>query len=192
VAISTPAIRAFARAVEGGAIDIQELSAQVNDIQTKRLTKLAAVETTSGTFKDVTGIPSWTKVIKVYLNGISSNGASPFILQLGSGTPETTGYNSTGSSGSVPTTATSGLLLSANMGAAIAYTGSFDLVNISGNTWLISGTSGGTGQSLIGSILSGNKTLESPLSSIRLTTIGGTDVFDAGSFCVTYEGQVDV
>jgi hypothetical protein len=78
------------------------------------------------------------------------------------------------------------------MGAAIAYTGSFDLVNISGDTWLISGTSGATGQSLIGSILSGNKTLASPLSSIRLTTIGGTDVFDAGSFCVTYEGQVDI
>ena len=192
VAISTPAIRAFAQAVDGGTINIQQLAAQVNNIQTKRITKTAAVATTSGAFKDVTGIPPWTKIIKVYLNGVSSNGASPFILQLGSGTPETTGYNSSGASGGAAITATNGLLLSANMAAAITYTGSFDLLNISDNTWLISGTCGGTGQALVASILSGNKTLASPLSSLRLTTIGGTDVFDAGSFCVTYEGQVDI
>lgn len=189
VAISTPAIRAFAQAVNGGAVDIQALSVQVNEIQTQKLTKRSAVATTSDTFKDEIGIPSWAKVIKVYLNGVSSNGTSPFILQLGSGAPETTGYNSTGSSGNGSTTATNGLLLSANMSAAVAYTGSFDLVNISGNTWLMSGTSGGTGQVLVGSVLSGNKTLASPLSSIRFTTVGGTDVFDGGSFCVTYEGS---
>lgn len=188
VAVSTPAIRAFGRAVDGGSINIQDLANQVNDLQTERLTKRTAVITTSGTFNDELGIPSWAKVVKVYLNAVSTNGSSNFIIQLGSGTPETTGYNSTASNGNAAAVATNGLLVASNISAATNYTGGIELVNVSGNLWIATGTTGGTGQAFVGSILSGNKTLSGVLSSIRLTTVAGTDVFDGGSFFVTCEG----
>ena len=61
------------------------------------------------------------------------------------------------------------------------------LTLVSGNTWIISGTiqtlSANTGTAFMGSIgLSGT------LDRLRLTTVNGTDTFDAGSVNLLLEG----
>ena len=53
-----------------------------------------AVATTSGTAIDFTGIPAGVKRITVMFNGVSTNGTSNYLLQLGSGSVQTTGYSS--------------------------------------------------------------------------------------------------
>jgi hypothetical protein len=63
------------------------------------LTLATAKTTTSGTFVDFTGIPSWAKRITVMFNGVSTNGTSTFQIQVGtSAGVETTGYVSSVSS----------------------------------------------------------------------------------------------
>ena len=51
-----------------------------------------AVASTSGTSIDFTGIPSWVKRITVMLNGVSTSGTSIVQVQIGSGSPTTSGY----------------------------------------------------------------------------------------------------
>jgi hypothetical protein len=54
---------------------------------------LATAQTASGTAVDFTGIPSWAKRITVMFNGVSTNGSSIILIQLGTGgVPLTTGY----------------------------------------------------------------------------------------------------
>jgi len=60
----------------------------------QKLTSGTAVASTSGTSIDFTGIPSWVKRITVMFNGVSTNGSSDNLVQIGSGSVETTGYSS--------------------------------------------------------------------------------------------------
>ena len=155
-----------------------------------------AVASTSGTSIDFTGIPSWVKRVTVMFNGVSTNGSSEVQVQLGdSGGVETSGYNATagvvrgayvGAAGAQ--TATSGFILEYNVTSTAAYLRSGHLVvtNISGNIWVASGV---IGTSTEGSIClsSGNKTTSAILDRIRITTVNGTDTFDAGTINILYE-----
>lgn len=49
------------------------------------ITRATAVATTSGTSVDFTGIPSTVKRIHLILSQTSTNGASEFIVRIGSG-----------------------------------------------------------------------------------------------------------
>ena len=60
------------------------------------LVLMTAQSSTSGTSIDFTGIPSWVKRVTVMFNGVSTNGASIVLLQLGAGAVETSGYLGTG------------------------------------------------------------------------------------------------
>ncbi len=73
------------------------------------ITSGTAVASTSGTSIDFTGIPSWVKRITVLFNGMSLNGNVNFLVQIGSGSVTSSGYNSTGSylPGGTPGTASS-------------------------------------------------------------------------------------
>jgi hypothetical protein len=67
--------------------------------------------------------------------------------------------------------------------------GVFALANQTGNLWLITGTSVRVdGLAHITNFTSGGHTLPSTLDRIRLTTVNGTDTFDAGSVNIMYEG----
>jgi hypothetical protein len=156
------------------------------------LTSGTAVASTSGTAIDFTGIPSWVKRITVMFNGVSTNGTSPFIIQLGdSGGIENTsygswtGYVSTSSNTTRGTNFTTGFGIVYQTTAADPIFGNVVLTNLSGNIWLASGTnhfsSGNCG------FLSGNKTLSETLDRLRITTVNGTDTFDAGSINILYE-----
>jgi hypothetical protein len=157
------------------------------------LTLATAVATTSGTFVDFTGIPSWVKRITVMFNGVSTNGTSPYLIQLGdSGGIETTGYGSscayTGTTidGS---TSTSGFLTAFAVGASSQVGGTSVLCLVSGTSWVSTGTfiyNISSPSNFVG-VSGGAKTLSATLDRVRITTVNGTDTFDAGSINIMYE-----
>ena len=51
-----------------------------------------AVASTSGTSITFTGIPSWAKRISVMFNQVSGSGSSNYLVRIGSGSVQSTGY----------------------------------------------------------------------------------------------------
>lgn len=154
------------------------------------ITRGTAVATTSGTSVDFTSIPSTVKRITFMLDGVSTNGTSPIIIQLGdSGGVEITNY--LGSATEIRGTPDSDLfttgfgVIQSPIASDLFY-GIATIVNLSGNTWVYC-FSGGTSTSAITYIGAGSKTLSATLDRIRITTVGGTNTFDAGQVNIMYE-----
>lgn len=145
-----------------------------------------AVATTSGTSIDFTGIPSWVRRITVMLNAVSTNGTSNLQLQIGSGAISTSGYNSTAVSGAGAINATSGFLLTYSITAASTQSGFAMLVTLGSNIWVEQSNLAFNNAS-VGNTSAGNFSLSGTLDRVRLTTINGTDAFDAGSVNILYE-----
>ena len=151
-----------------------------------------AVASTSGTFIDFTGIPAWVKRITVMFNGVSTNGTSPYLIRLGTtGGIETTGYLTSaffGSSVNQFLTDISGFVLitAGNISAANAAHGSLVFSQVSGNTWVAQGVFHQTATG-VGNSAAGSKTLSGTLDRVRITTVNGTDTFDAGTINILYE-----
>lgn len=151
-----------------------------------------AQASTSGTSIDFTGIPSWVSRVTVMFDGVSTSGTSQTIIQIGdSGGIENTGYAGTGTSSSASAVAsatqTAGFMLgTSTTGATAVRSGAAFIVRLSGNTWSFMGIMGqsDSAQTLSGA---GSKTLSATLDRIRITTVGGTDTFDAGSINILYE-----
>ena len=144
-----------------------------------------AVASTSGTSIDFTGIPSWVKRISVMFNGVSLSGTSQIQIQLGnSGGVETTGYVSGAWVYNAGTTSTSGLLCTGGFVAAWTYTGIAVISTMGSNVW-VSSSNGANSSNLAQG--AGNKTTAATLDRIRITTVNGTDTFDAGSINIMYE-----
>jgi len=147
-----------------------------------------AVATTSGTSIDFTSIPSWVKRITIMFQGVSTNGTNYKIIQIGSGSIQTSGYLSTGSFAGATAGATSytqGFVMASNSAAEIM-SGIMVLTNISGNIWVsshamkLSSTYTASG--------GGDVTLSGTLDRLRLNTVNaGVDSFDAGSINILYE-----
>jgi len=49
------------------------------------ITSMTAQASTSGTSIDFTSIPSWVKRVTVMYSGVSTNGTSNFLIQIGAG-----------------------------------------------------------------------------------------------------------
>ncbi len=153
------------------------------------LTSGTAVASTSGTAIDFTSIPSWVKRITVMLSGVSTNSTSLVQLQLGdAGGFETTGYLSAAQNGASSANSSTGYLLTQANAAASSLTGNAVLCKIDGNTWIISGdvAQQPTVSANVAS-LGGSKTLSDTLTQVRITTVNGTDTFDAGTINILYE-----
>ena len=151
-----------------------------------------AQASTSGTSIDFTSIPSWVKRITVMFSGISTSGTSNVQLQLGdAGGFETSGYAGallrTGlaslATAQYPTT---GFLLINDVVAADVFSGIFSISLLGSNTWCGSSQISETGATSFFSG-SGAKALSDTLTQIRITTVNGTDTFDAGSINIQYE-----
>jgi hypothetical protein len=146
--------------------------------------------TTSGTFKEFTGIPSSARRITVTLNGVSTNGITNILVQPGTGgAPTTSGYAGysvfSWASGVVPISSTAGIPIF-NNAASYNHYGHLVLINISGNTWLASGqfvTAGTQGSTISGGAI----TLAGVLNYLRIVTSNGTDAFDAGAVNISWE-----
>jgi hypothetical protein len=152
------------------------------------LTSSTAQATTSGTSKDFTGIPSWVKRITVMFDGVSTNGTSIIQIQLGDlGGIETTGYAGTAwTANTINTNMSAGLLISGDNAASSVYHGSISISLLGSNTWTATGSLGRSNATTINS-MGGSKTLSATLDRVRITTVNGTDTFDAGSVNILYE-----
>ena len=153
------------------------------------ITSGTAQASTSGTSIDFTGLPSWVKRVTVMFNNVSTNGTSEKLIQLihSSGTVVTSGYRSASArfngAALVETASTAGFLLNSATAPDDHY-GSYIFTNLSGNIW----TGLGATTYLDGLISScGGVSIASTLTGIRITTVGGTDTFDAGSINILYE-----
>jgi hypothetical protein len=146
----------------------------------------------SNTVLDFESIPSWVKRITVMFSGVSTSGASPVQVQLGdSGGVENTGYvvgNSTitGTNAVSVAVVNGGFVISGNS-AAYTRDGALILSNLVGNTWVGIGSIVNESAGHAG-LTQGTKTLSATLDRVRITTVNGTDTFDAGSVNIMYEG----
>ena len=160
--------------------------------RSEQLTLATAQASTSGTSIDFTGIPSWVKRITVMFNGVSTGGTSNYLLQIGTSSGvENTNYIS--SSGALIAasygagSSTAGFLLTGTgPEAAGLYSGLLVVANITGNTWALSGNLGSASNSRT-FVNAGSKALSGTLDRVRITTVNGTDTFDAGSINIMYE-----
>jgi hypothetical protein len=161
--------------------------------QNSAITAGTAASPASGTSVDFTGIPSWVKRITVMFSAVSTNGNSGIRVQLGYGaTPTyfTTAYDSYGVSAAGATlsssSATDGFLMGMTTAAAQSNWGSLVITNINATTWTYTATFSSNltnaGFAAGSRSMSGNV-----LTAIRVTTAGGTDVFDNGTINILYE-----
>ncbi len=142
--------------------------------------------TASGTSVDFTSIPSWVKRITVMFDGVSTNGTSLYLLRIGdSGGIENTGYASGSSYNGGDAANQTGYLLNTVVLAASLYSGTVVITKLNNNTYTTLGSL--TDNSSATWVNSGAKTLSDTLDRISITTVNGTDTFDAGSINILYE-----
>lgn len=149
-----------------------------------------AVASTSGTSIDFTSIPAGVRRITVMLNGVSNTGSSSSMLvQLGTSAGVTTsGY--LGASSLIAATVTSQNFTtgfgSRSQDANAVLHGTFVINLISGNTWVCSGVLANSNTATTVT-LGGSVALAATLDRVRITSLSGTDTFDAGSINIFYE-----
>ena len=146
------------------------------------------VASTSGTAIDFTGIPSWVKRITVMFSGVSTVGAAPRVqVQIGAGSITTTGYWSVADDGGGATSSTAGFIVNQYGVANIILSGQMVITTMGSNIWNagflgVAGSVSNTVQRAAGTV-----TLSGTLDRLRITTLNGTDTFDAGSINILYE-----
>jgi hypothetical protein len=151
-----------------------------------------AVASTSGTSIDFTGIPSWVERITIMFQGVSTNGSSITQIQLGtSGGIVTSSYLGSGliaADANTPAIVnmSSGFLTSGFGAAGYIRHGSIVISNITGNSWVAHGITGQSDSTRI-NMCGGSISLSGALDRVRITTVNGTDTFDAGSINILYE-----
>ena len=147
---------------------------------------------TSGTEIDFPSIPSWVKQITIMFVGVSTSGTDDILIQLGdSGGIEATGYLGSSTalgSGAATANYTAGLGLNDSVGAAAVRHGHIilSLENAAAFTWV--GSAFISLSDSAGTVISGaSKSLSAALDRVRITTVGGSDTFDAGAINILYE-----
>jgi hypothetical protein len=172
-----------------GTVAVQGLSSNI--------TNGTVVNATSGTSITFTGIPSWAKRVTVMFNGVSTTGSSEVQIQLGYASGfVTSGY--TGSSAFI-SVANSGSRNYTTFGSAgflffnsIIDTNNRDgfttinLFDSSTNRWVAEGSLGTNNETLLSTTV-GTVALPGTLTQVRVTTVNGTDTFDAGSINIMWE-----
>jgi len=157
-------------------------------------TAATAVASTSGTSIDFTSIPSWVKRITLMLSAVSTSGTSLLRVQIGGGSFTTSGYVGCTSaivSGTAGSNSFAGGGWDFNDGAGSASasrTGVITIANLTGNTWVMQGMYSDPVSSSRSVFGSGSVPIAATLDRLRVTTVNGTDTFDAGSINILYEG----
>ena len=127
-------------------------------------------------------------------SGVSTSGTSAKIIQLGdSGGVETSGYTGTGTvvgNGVATSTAMSSGFFASNFSVAtdvLSGQATISLLNSDTNTWSYNSVFGQSTATAIIYWSGGAKSTSATLGSVRITTAGGTDTFDAGTVNILYE-----
>jgi len=150
------------------------------------ITSGTAVASTSGTSIDFTSIPSWVKRITVMFTGVSTSGTSTVQIQLGTSSGiDSSSYAGSMSAGGVTVYSSTAFLIASTAAATVTH-GIITLSTIGSNVWVISSSIGGTASYEV-RVSGGSKTLSGTLDRVRITTVNGTDTFDAGSINILYE-----
>jgi hypothetical protein len=162
--------------------------AVVSTMNSSVITSGTAV-TASGSSVDFTDIPSWVKRITVVVNGLSYAAAGQGVIRIGSGSLTTSGYTAivttfSSTPATTLTTITNGLASINTASAAAAITGQYVISNITGNTWVLSGTASRTSDAIVINI-NGSIALGGTLD--RLSLVATTSTFDAGTINILYE-----
>lgn len=162
--------------------------------QLQRIVLSTAVASTSGTSIDFTGLPAWVERITVMFNGVSTNGASPVCALVGTSSGiVSTGYSAGGMRAFVSSNDTVGvqttrfLVDAAGQDVSTTRHGHMVLTYLGSNVWVQSSITSRS-DSNASSNCGGSVTLSGTLDRVRITTINGTDAFDAGSINILYEG----
>lgn len=159
--------------------------------QGKQLTLGTVQTTTSGTSIDFIGIPSWVKRVTVMFAGLSTSGASDYIVRIGdTNTVSATGYLGAYAVNSAASTSTTGFGISnGSSSAATLMHGTMVLTLLDPATfkWTCTAVLGESDSARM-SYTGGSKILTALLTNVRLTTINGTDTFRVGSVNIMYEG----
>ena len=170
-----------------GTTDTQTLTNKT--IQGGAITSGTAVASTSGTSIDFTSIPSYVKRITVMFGGVSLSSTSLPLIQIGPSAVVITGYKSgTYYAAGSSQVATNGFIFGVPGGvAANTHSGAYTLSLLGSNQWVGSGVASvNDGNS--GPIMGGGAvTLAGALTNLRITSVSGTDTFDAGSINILYE-----
>lgn len=182
--------------VAGGTVGQVLVKQSGVDYDTAWQPKIQTLETkasTSGTSVFFENIPSWVQRITVSFVGVSTNGSSPLLLQLGTiAGYVATGYSAAASGmGTTVDTAneTTGFRIEA--GAALSAAGSIrhgktTFERIENNVWSAAGQYIHT-NSALSSIHTGTINLAATLTRLRVIALNQTDAFDGGSITVRYE-----
>lgn len=144
-----------------------------------------------GSIVAFTSIPSSAKRITVMFSGVSTNGTSAPLVQIGTGgTATTSGYNGAAvnlsNAGSIGvTTYTTGFGLNYGSASNVIY-GHMIITLLNSNLWTASYNFASTGG---GGICNGggSVSLGGTLDYVCITTVGGTNLFDAGSINIMWE-----
>jgi hypothetical protein len=153
------------------------------------ITAATAVASTSGTSIDFTGIPSWVKRITVMFAGVSTNGSSPVQIQVGAGSVATSGYLGAAAyvgSSTAGGNSTAGFAVEPTTGATVVRHGLMIITLLGSNTWVASSQINRS-DSAFSQLGGGSIALGGTLDRVRITTVNGTDTFDAGSINILYE-----
>lgn len=143
--------------------------------------------TTSGTSIDFTGIPTTANRVVLSLSGVSGSGTSiPLIQCRVASAAVTSGYLGRAGYAVTGISSTAGLAVSDNSNAVDTLFGSATFTRITGNTWSMVGTFAQLGQNKV-TTGAASITLAGDLDGVRLTTVNGTDTFDAGTANIIYE-----
>jgi hypothetical protein len=154
-----------------------------------RMVLATSQASTSGTSIDFTGLPSWVKRITVMFAEVSTTGSSNIQIQLGTtGGFVTTSYlGSSWSANSSNVNNSTGFLIVASNGSGNRYNGSATISLAASYLW-VSQSIVSRSDAAITSLGSGSRDLSGTLTKLRITTVNGTDTFDAGSINIMYEG----
>lgn len=145
--------------------------------------------TTSGTTVDFTGIPAGVKRVTVNFSGVSTNGTSGMIIQIGdAGGFEASGYLSSACDFNGGTAYTTGFGVQVATAATSVIHGSvtLSLLDSTAFTWVAQGVTARS-EAAVCSFTAGAKSLSAELTQVRITTVAGADTFDAGAINISYE-----
>lgn len=151
------------------------------------------VASTSGTSIDFTGIPAGVKQVVVMFRGVSINGTGTVIVQIGdSGGIETTDYSSmsvrlSGGQSIEGNPLTTGFnAFTNNAGIVLQGSVTLTLENSSAFSWVANTILSSPTVTEAVYMGSGGKSLSAVLDRVRITTVIGTNTFDAGEINIAY------
>jgi hypothetical protein len=142
------------------------------------------VSVQSGTSVTITtAIPSWAKRITIMFYEVSTNGTDNYLVQIGAGGLDSTGYVSESAivttAAATVVTSTAGFIMAVNSASA-ATTGVMTLTKMGSDfdgLWIASGTARFLTTSTVS--FSGSNVVGANVTHVGITTTGGANTFDA-------------